>query len=226
MRKIFVLAGLLLAVPSAQAFDGTGFQAPQVSDETYISNPQQGEIVFNTTGNALKVYNGTSWDDIGASTGGGIEEVDSMIYTSDYTASSPTIGNWYIPSSTFKVTVPSNGDYRVNLKAMMEAITSSATPGNQVLLEFAFSKSSTAGNSIIGQIFRTHAYHHNSSQYLYSTINWTSNTFAGVAGEEIFVHLRISAFSGSPSYSALKLRSESGTGAAIDPILTLTRVGN
>ncbi len=68
MKKGFILLGLLMVVAHATAIAkpinmliGSGFSAPNVNGETNISNPQTGDIVFDTISSGFFGYSGTTW---------------------------------------------------------------------------------------------------------------------------------------------------------------------
>lgn len=55
---------------SSSIVDSNGVKIPQLASDP--SSPVAGQVYFNTTSNKMMVYNGSSWEEVGASSGGSI----------------------------------------------------------------------------------------------------------------------------------------------------------
>lgn len=232
MKKVVLVISVIAVYLAAHAgevlnFVGSAFSAPTISGSGNVNSPSKGDIILDTSAGMFKGYDGTSWVNFNETASGGSQEVDSATSTSDITHSGPSSGDWYCPSNTFKVTVPSNGYYQVNLKAFQELlVSSSGAQGNQMTLEVDFGTGCTTNGTRFGRPLVVHREATTANSGYYSSFDYTSNEFYATTGTDIFVYISYRTFSGNPLMSSLKLRAESGTGNAMDPHLTLIKLRN
>lgn len=73
--KKYIFGALFLMVTSAIYVNAQSnilslnFVAPQINDRNYVSNPQSGEIVFDSGANAFYGYNSSTWTQLGTTPG-------------------------------------------------------------------------------------------------------------------------------------------------------------
>ncbi|MBS1970413.1 MAG: tail fiber protein [Bdellovibrionales bacterium] len=66
---IFVMVTSALYVNAQSNIMSLNFIAPQIDDRSYVSNPQPGEIVFDSGANAFYGHDSTAWTQLGTTAG-------------------------------------------------------------------------------------------------------------------------------------------------------------
>ncbi len=145
------------------------------------------------------------------------------IRTTDYNQASPTINTWYVPDTSWKLTL-TEGTWKVNVKGYMLNATTCST-GNQIVARVALSTSTTPGSEIIGSDYGMHNACFSTNIFTSQSFDYTPEetvTVGAGATKDIYVHMRYTGWSGTPTVSALTLYAASGSG--FDPVITAEKV--
>jgi len=189
------------------------------TEQSTPSTPTQGVKIYPKSDNDLYFIGD-----------GGTEENISRktlqsIFAGDYEDTTPVATTWILPSSSFTVAITA-GTWNFNFKCLLEVIGSGMTIGNQILVHWIISNSLTPGSGQIGEPYFNHHYAKSSTTFNHDTIDWTNDKeHVATGSEDIFVHIRYSNFSGTPTITNSGCRSNTDhSGSGTEPILTAIRV--
>lgn len=150
------------------------------------------------------------------------QEIIKTVLAGNFSMSSPTAGIWQNPNTAFSIVIQP-GTYSLKVKGLYGSAANSAGASNQINNELAFATSPTAGSGLIGPTYTSHLHAYASNNWSWDFVNYEIEEYTCTVQTTIYVHLRYRGFSGSPSFTDLGLRSESGSGNGFDPMLIAER---
>lgn len=186
-----------------------------------VGGKASGAIVLCFNGEAITIVSdGANWQVISHTIP---DPVKKLTRTTSYTQATPTVATYYIPDTTFSISL-TPGKWTLRLFGHVEIGTSSSVVGNQMNGEFQFGTSATAGSGLVVEKLTTHHDCVRVNAFPQVGVSLITTAITVTATTTYYVNMRTRTFSGSPTITSITLRDETTTGNGIDPQIIATKV--
>lgn len=147
----------------------------------------------------------------------------SVTRTTAYSQATPTKAQWYIPDTSFAITL-TPGKYQISLEGFFEPIGTFTAPWSD-LFHIRFGTSTSAGTGLVGSKYTVHSHCYSANQMTCMPTYFTTDTLTITATTTIYVNMMVSGWSGSNVFSSIRLRDSTTSGSGVDPKIIAVKVG-